>query len=133
MGNRNVMVEIQGQEYPLCMTIAALGDIAGLCGGIENVPGYISSDGSFAQAVLNTAEVLGILLREGEENRRVCAQIAGQTCAARAVPDAVDLPHIIYPGEWGKLRGAVLEAISKSMEQTVEAAKPKNAEDAAQG
>ena len=77
MGNQ-VTVTIRGVQYPLCLTVAAFEQISDKCGGWENLQQFLQGGGNFARAVGNTAYTLGVLVREGEENRQMEARFSGK-------------------------------------------------------
>ena len=122
-----VTAEIRGVKFPLCLTAAAVDDINDLCGGIDKLGDYISGSGAPAKAARNIAVVLGILVREGEENRLVEARFSGEKTDRIRVPSSDDLKHLLTPAEAIDYRPVVLQAISESLSRKMEAEPSKNA------
>lgn len=128
-------VEIRGRQFPLCLTVAALDKINEKCGGLSDLGQFLDGkdgggNGSFSQAMSNTAWVLALLIREGEENRLVNARLAGEKPERNAVPDFEEVGHLLTVSLATKSRKAVLEAVRESLQQEVEASYPKNAKNA---
>ena len=104
-------VTICGKEYQLCMTVEAFDQITQACGGMDKLGSYLDGDGDIREMVSRTASVLAVLLREGEENRRLLASFcADGDATARKV----------------LLRPSAIAAINDSLRQEVEAAPAKN-------
>lgn len=141
MEPKAITVTLVGNEYPLCLTVAALDEINALCGGLENLGNYMAgapADAAEAEkkvidagrAAMAIAQVLGILIAAGEENRQVLAALNGEICEARDVPNELEVPHLMRPADIIPCQKAVLEVIAQGMEQTVEVDTSKNAESA---
>ena len=133
-----VTVTIRGKEFPLCLTVAALDEINRKCGGMKQLYPFLNGeDGSGNEKtsvmICNTAWALGLLLREGEENRLVNARFAGEKTERRAVPDEDAMAHYLNVATAMHYRTAVLDAVSESMQQDIEAEYEKNGESAGQG
>lgn len=130
-----ISVEIRGKEFPLCLTVAALDAINAKCGGIKNIGAFldgIDEEGatSFSKSLCNTAWMLGLLIREGEENRLICARFDGEQTERRAVPDSAAISHLLTIASAGKYKTSVIEAVNESLTQEIEAAYPKNVKSA---
>lgn len=130
-----VEVEIRGKKFPLCLTVAALDKINEKCGGMKNIGAFIDGkqpDGTHStdQMICNTAWLLGLLIQEGEESRLVLARFDGEKAERRAVPDSAAVSHLLTVASAKKYRKAVVDAISESMSQEIEALYPKNVKDA---
>lgn len=124
-------VTICGKEYPLCMTVEAFDRITQACGGMDKIGGYLDGDGDIRKMVTHTAFVLAVLLREGEENRRLLASFyADGDTEARKVPTEAELRQLLTPRQLVPLRPAVIAAINDSLRQEVEAASAKNGDGA---
>ncbi len=141
MEPKAIAVTLAGTEYPLCLTVAALEEIETLCGGLENLGNYMagvpadvteSEAGAVnaGRAANATAQVLGVLIAAGEENRQVLAALNGEICEARDVPNELKVPHLMRPADMVPCQKAVWEAIAQGMGQTVEVDTSKNAESA---
>ena len=132
-----VEVEIRGKFFPLCLTVAALDEVNAKCGGLKNLMPFLrcaDEEGNVhvEQMAVNTAWMLGVLIREGEENRVMVARFENGDTKKRAVPGKDDIWHLMTPSEIVRYRPAIMEAISQSMGQEVEVEPPKNPEHAAQ-
>lgn len=130
-----VEVDIRGKKFPLCLTVAALDKINEKCGGMKNIGAFLDGKGddgktSSSVAMINTAWMLALLLKEGEENRVVCSRLAGDTVQRQDVPDQETLTHLATIASMNKYRVAVIQAVNESMEQEIEALYPKNVKDA---
>lgn len=130
-------VNIRGKEFPLCLTVAAVDEINQKCGSIKNIGTFLdgaSDKRSFdlGEATRNTAWMLALLLREGEENRLISAKFDGCDVNRSEVPDEATLGHLLTIAQALECRNAVLSAVSESLHQEIEAAHPKNAENADQ-
>ena len=126
-------VNIRGKEFPLCLTVAAVDEINQKCGSIKNIGTFLdgaSEKHSFnlGAATRNTAWILALLLREGEENRLICAKFDGCDVNRSEVPDEVALGHLLTMAQALECRNAVLSAVSESLHQEIEASHSKNAE-----
>lgn len=128
-----VEIEIRGKKFPLCLTAAALDQINIECGGLTRIQDYLDGGGEAAQAVYNTAWMLGLLIAEGEENRLVTARFDGEQAERRAVPDQEMMIHMLNFATAKKFRADVFRAINESLTQEIEAAPSKNVENAEQG
>lgn len=130
-----VEVDIRGKKFPLCLTVAALDKINEKCGGMKNIGAFLDGKGadgktSSSVAMINTAWMLALLLKEGEENRVVCSRLAGDTVQRQDVPDQETLSHLATIASMNKYRVAVIQAVNESMKQEIEALYPKNVKDA---
>ena len=114
-------VTICGKEYQLCMTVEAFDQITQACGGMDKLGSYLDGDGDIREMVSRTASVLAVLLREGEENRRLLASFC-----ARKVPTEAELRKLLTPRQLVLLRPSAIAAINDSLRQEVEAAPAKN-------
>ncbi len=128
-----VIVDIQGKQFPLCLTVAALDKLNNKCGGLSGLSAFLTGkEASTGTLACNTAWMLGLLIQEGEENRRVCAYIDGRSAEKNSVPGYEDIVHLLTPGNVVKYRSAVLEAVNEALHQDIEASPPKNADHAEQ-
>jgi len=132
-----VTVDIRGKQFPLCLTVAAVDEINEQCGSIKNIGTFLdgASEGrafDLGQSSRNTAWMLGLLIREGEENRLLSARLNGDAPERIAVPDSNMLRHLLTVAEAQKCREDVFRAVSESLTQEIEASYPKNAENADQ-
>lgn len=130
-------VTIRGKEFPLCLTVAALDEINRKCGGMKKMGAFLDgNDGSgnekYSVMICNTAWMLGLLIREGEENRLVNARFSGEKTERRAVPNENDVAHYLNAATVLRYRPAVLQAVNESMRQDIEAEYEKNALNAGQ-
>lgn len=132
-----ICVEIHKKNYPLCLTVAALDEINEKIGGISGITAFLNGgeDANYEQMFENTAWLLALLLREGEENRLICEHFADgvQAPARREIPDLQVLRSGFTLASIAVYRVAVLNAISESMSQTIEAAYSKKKENEEQG
>lgn len=133
-----VEVEIRGKAFPLCLTVAALDEINEKCGGMQHIGAFLDGKDSAGAAnssrvMTNTAWMLALLLREGEENRLVYAHLGGEDADRRDVPGLDTLRHYMTFATAKKYRLAVITAINESMVQDIEALYPKNVKDAERG
>ena len=134
---------VRGVEYPLCLTVAALEDIEGLCGSFDEIGAYLegmlerdaktgelkkTATGTTPRMLAATTRVLGILIRRGEDNRIEEARAAGEDTARRKTPGPDELVKWLRPAEAGRYRLLVLDAINEGLSQKVEVEQPKNAE-----
>ena len=83
----------------------------------------------------NTAWLLALLLREGEENRLICEHFADgiESPVRREVPDLKAIRSGCTLASIAVYRASVLAAVSESMSQTIEAAYSKKKENGEQG
>lgn len=125
-----VEVEIRGKKFPLCLTVAALDKVNEKCGSLKGFLEFLQGEGDMNTVVQNTAWAMALLMAEGEENRRLCAQLDGEKTEHRQVPGEADLLHLLTPGDVRRCRVAVLTAVNESMRQDIEAEPSKNAEHA---
>ena len=120
-------VTICGKEYQLCMTVEAFDQITQACGGMDKLGSYLDGDGDIREMVSRTASVLAVLLREGEENRRLLASFcADGDATARKVPTEAELRKLLTPRQLVLLRPSAIAAINDSLRQEVEPAPAKN-------
>lgn len=145
-----VMVEIRGKKFPLCLTVAALDPIREKCDGLANIYRFINGypedteDMDKEQAEIATLEaanrskenvawMLGLLIREGEENRLMEARFEtdGDT-TRRPVPGPEEMVHLLKPNEALAYYLPVYKAITDSMLRKLEAT-PKNGYQGAEG
>ena len=132
-----VTVEIRGKTFPLCLTVAAVDMINARCGSLKQLDSFLdgkdeAGTADLGRAMHNTAWMLGLLLREGEENRLVSARFDGEATERRAVPDSEAMCHLLTVSTAKRYRKAVLDAVYESMVQDIEAEHPKNGEHAGQ-
>lgn len=132
-----VAVKIRGKEFPLCLTVAALDEINRKCGGLKRLTAFLNGEdgtGNETNSVMicNTAWMLGLLIREGEENRIVNARFDGIKTERRTVPDEQTMAHYLNVQTAMRYRADVLQAVSESMQQDIEAEYSKNAQSAEQ-
>ena len=127
-----VEVEIRGKTFPLCLTVAALDEVNEKCGGLKNLTGFLNGNDDSSKSICNTAWMLGLLIREGEENRLIEARFAGEKTERRSVPDSAAISHLLTPGSAQQYRLAVWNAVNESMRQEIEAEYSKNAGNAGQ-
>lgn len=138
-----VTVDIRGKQFPLCLTVAALDALNEKCGGIGGVFGFLQGDpvedpglseaqlafekmAADSRAMHNNAWMLGLLVREGEENRLMEARFeTGGDTVRRAVPGPEEMVHLMTPGQIVGYRLDILKAVNESMKRTLEAT-PKN-------
>lgn len=132
-----VTVEIKGEKFPLCLTVAAVDVINDRCGSLKQLDNFLDGKDEagtvdFGRAMCNTAWMLGLLLQEGEENRLVSARLAGEPVERRVVPNSDEVCHLLTVSEARKCRKAVLDAVCESMVRNIEAEHPKNGDHAGQ-
>lgn len=132
-----VTVDIRGKKFPLCLTVAAVDEINEQCGSIKNIGTFLdgASEGrtfDMGRAMHNTAWMLDLLIREGEENRLINARFHGDATERREVPDFDTLRHLLTVAEAQKCREDVFRAVTESLTQEIEASYQKNAENADQ-
>ena len=129
-----VQVEIRGKQFPLCLTVAALDEVNGKCGGLSGIPKFLDGNengkSDSSRAICNTAWMLALLIQEGEENRLIMARFDGEQAERRDVPDEETVRHLLTMSSARKYRAAVYEAVTESMTQEIEALYPKNGESA---
>lgn len=128
-----VTVEIWGKKFPLCLTVAALDEVMDKCGGIDGIASFLDGKDEtgtqgFSRMVRNTAWLLGLLIREGEENRLANARFFEPRTPAVAVPDPDTIRHLLTIKSVVKYRPAIMDAIGESLNREIEAVYPKNAE-----
>lgn len=126
-------VTIRGKEFPLCLTVAALDKINEKCGKLSELGAFLNGSGDLSEAFRNTAWLLALLIEEGEHNRIVCANFDGAQAERADLPDYDVLCSMVTIGTMMRYRGTVIDAIRESMNQEIEAAPSKNAENAEQG
>ena len=124
-------VKIRGKEFPLCLTVAALDEINRKCGGLKKLNAFLNGDDETGNEksstmICNTTWMLGLLIREGEENRLITARFDGQQANRRTVPDENDMQHYLNPNTALRYRTAVLQAVNESLQQDIEAEYEKN-------
>lgn len=128
-----VKVTIRGNEFPLCLTVAALDKINAKCGGLNGLHEWLGGNGSTSEAICNTAWLLGVMIEEGEENRLIEARFEkGSKAERKLVPDSEALSHLLTPGSAKRYIADVWKAVNESLAQTIEAENPKNGENAEQ-
>ncbi len=123
-------VKLQGVEFPLCFTVAALDAVNEKCGGLNGISEFVMGGGDVSASLKNTAWFLSLLMREGEENQIMSAKISGEKVERRYVPTTAEIVHILSPGTAAGYRMLVLDAVNQSLHQTIEAEHPKNGENA---
>lgn len=124
-------VRIRGKEFPLCLTVAALDEVNRKCGGMKQLGAFLNGEdgtGNEKNSVMicNTAWMLGLLIREGEENRLINARFNGDKTERRVVPDENDMMHYLNVQTALRYRLDVLQAVNESMRQDIEAEYEKN-------
>lgn len=124
-------VRIRGKEFPLCLTVAALDEVNRRCGGMKQLGAFLNGEdgtGNEKNSVMicNTAWMLGLLIREGEENRLINARFNGDKTERRVVPDENDMMHYLNVQTALRYRLDVLQAVNESMRQDIEAEYEKN-------
>ena len=119
-------ITINGREYPLCLTVAALDDLKSRGYGLRDISKIVQpAEGESVDDVAErTVWMLSILIREGEMHRCI---LAGEG-RAQSVPGYDLLARIMTPGRAMASLGIVIQAITESMHQEIEAAPPKNAD-----
>ncbi|MBQ9839005.1 MAG: hypothetical protein IJO56_05915 [Oscillospiraceae bacterium] len=125
-----VEADIRGKKFPLCLTVAALDAINEKCGSLSQLSEFVRVKEDISVTVSNTAWLLALLIEEGENNRVVCASLAGESAARQPVPSADDLRHILTPAGAIRYRILVMQAVAESMTQEIEATPSKNVESA---
>ena len=125
-----VAVDIRGKKFPLCLTVAALDRINDKCGSLQHFLEFLNGGGDVNTIVINTAWALALLIAEGEEHRLICAELDGEPAVRGFVPDESAVLHLMTPGAIRRCRTAVMDAVSESMQQDIEAENSKNAEHA---
>lgn len=125
-----VVANIRGKEFPLCLTVAALDRINEKCGGLKGLPTFLRGDGNGSKAIANTAWLLGVLIKEGEEHRIVEARFSGEKTDRIEVPDSDALSHLLNIAEAKMYYDLVWAAIAESIHQEIEAEHQKNAPNA---
>lgn len=95
-------VTICGKEYQLCMTVEAFDQITQACGGMDKLGSYLDGDGDIREMVSRTASVLAVLLREGEENRRLLASFCadGDADSTQSADRGRAAKTVDAPGSW---------------------------------
>lgn len=144
-----VTVEIRGKKFPLCLTVAALDQLNEKCGGIGGIMDFLRgnpeeiqglNDAQLQQlsmeatsrAKYNNAWMLGLLIREGEENRIMEARFDGGDTERRSVPGPEDMVHLLTPGQVVEYQLAIIQAVNESLKRTLEIT-PKNGFQGAEG
>lgn len=144
-----VEVHIFDKSYPLCLTVAAVDEINTLCGGLNGIGAFL--DGGVATVmeadgepyvtehekklepmVINTARLLEVFIRHGENNRVICAKLNGEPVEPRQIPNGSDLREIMTIASAMKYRTSIFQAVNESMAKEIEAVYQKNAEGAEQ-
>lgn len=137
-----VAVTIRGKKFPLCLTVAAVDQLNEKCGGIGGIMDFLrgnpeQTEGlneaqlqqlaqeAASRAKYNNAWMLGLLIREGEENRIMEARFDGGDVERRPVPGPEDMVHLLTPGQIEDYRLSIIMAITESLKRTLEAT-PKN-------
>lgn len=144
-----VAVEIRGKKFPLCLTVAALDQLNEKCGGIGGIMDFLRGNPEEIQglndtqlqqlsmeatsrAKYNNAWMLGLLIREGEENRIMEARFDGGDTERRSVPGPEDMVHLLTPGQVVAYQLAIIQAVNESLKRTLEIT-PKNGFQGAEG
>lgn len=117
--NKSVTVEINGNSYPLCLTVAAMDELDTAGYGIRDVSRLLSpaEDLTLEQLAKNSVWLLDILIREGEQNRHYLAEPGDEL---RSVPTLEALCHMLTPAEAISLRPAMMAAVVASISMDVE-------------
>ncbi len=128
-----VCVKIYNQSYPLCLTVAALDDINEKIGGISGIADFLrgGETGSYERMFENTAWMLALLIREGEENRLICERFSDgiENPERRNIPDLSAIRSGMTLASIASYRVSVLNAINESMAQSIEAVYSKKKEE----
>ncbi len=145
-----VTVKIRGKEFPLCLTVAAVDQLNEKCGGIGGVMDFLRGNPeqveglneeqlqqldmeAASRAKYNNAWMLGLLIREGEENRIMEARFeSGGDTERRSVPGPEGMVHLLTPGQIEDYRLSIIMAVNESLKRTLEAT-PKNGYQGAEG
>lgn len=144
-----VTATVRAVEFPLCLTVAAVDEINARCGGLNALSAFLRGDpedtdgmtpeekesalaAAACRARVNNAWMLGLLIREGEENRRIEAAFSGGDTAPRRVPDEREMLHLLTPGQAEGYYLPVLLAVNEGMRRTIEAQSLKNGMQAGQ-
>lgn len=145
-----VKVNIRGKEFPLCLTVAALDKINDKCGGLAGLASFLycsdEGDGATGNRILmgqrdtanmiksfrNTAWMLALLIEEGAKNHAVCAQFDVSAVEPINLPSYEQLCSMCNIYTMLRYRGNVIDAITASMQQDIEASHSKNVENAEQ-
>lgn len=144
-----VTVDIRGKKFPLCLTVAAVNDLNEKCGGIGGIMDFLRGNPeeieglneaqleqlameTASRAKYNNAWMLGLLIREGEENRIMEARFDGGDTERRSVPGPEDMVHLLTPGQIEDYRLSIIMAVNESLKRTLEAT-PKNGFQGAEG
>lgn len=128
-----VCVKIYNQSYPLCLTVAALDDINEKMGGISGIADFLRGGEtvSYERMFENTAWMLALLIREGEENRLICERFSEgvENPVRQDIPDLSAIRSGLTLASIASYRVSVLNAISESMAQSIEAVYSKKKEE----
>lgn len=131
-----VVIDIRGKKFPLCLTVAAVDKINAKCGGLKNLNDFLAGrstgggEADSSAALHNTLWVLELFIAEGEENRLCEARFANESAERNVLPSVEELEKLFTPGEVLAYRVAVLQAIAASMQQEIRAVPEKNGEHA---
>lgn len=121
-----VTAQIGGKEFPLCLTVAALDKINEKIGGLHKLSDFLNGgkEADYEAMLTNTAWLLALLMKEGEENRQLYQhyfETNGAELDRRDIPDQAALSHILTIASATRLRTSVLAAVSESMSQEIQA------------
>lgn len=124
-------VTIRGREYPLCLTVAALDDLKARGYTLRDVSAVLSiqKDDTIDTVAERAIWLLSVLIREGEMNRYYAV---GDEDKPRGIPSEEVLRRMLTPGQAVGMLIPMMAAVSESMKQDIEAASPKNADQAGQ-
>lgn len=124
-------VTINGREYPLCLTVAALDELKARGYALGDLSGLLRIEaGSTMDDVAERATwLLSILIREGEANRAWC-ESDGTGVTLRLVPGYDALKRMLTPAQAIGTLVPMMQAVSESLHQDIEAAPSKNVDQA---
>lgn len=124
-------VTIKGREYPLCLTVAGLDALKARGYSLGDISGLLRIEaGSTMDDVAERATwLLSILIHEGEANRAY-SESDGAGVVLRQVPDLNALRRMLTPAQAVGMLVPMMQAVSESLHQDIEAAPPKNADQA---
>lgn len=129
MMNRVTYIDIWGHHLPLCMTVGAQDRLSQELGmdAIQAFDRLAGSD-NVTEAISVTAHTFAAMLYGGREHLRFMAKVTGE--AAADVPEISPemVQALLCPADLPTIQEAIVQAISNSYTQTVEAAQAKNEE-----
>lgn len=132
INDRITYLNVMGHSCPLCMNVwAQTAFNVKFSVGIEDATELLDSEKhSMAEIFRNCIEILAILLDGGRRTVRMRAKMAGEE--PPVIPELTEdeLSCIFTPADMAGLMRTVLEALSASLGQQVEAQPVKNAAEA---